>query len=513
MEDNDDDVECITPGPVVPPKINNPPPLVSRSLPEFSNENIVQMTENDVTVNALTGGLKFRVDPQTLSSKKMYRLPDGRIFAINPNPNMPGGYSATIVSVSDSGGKTAAKGGETFAAKLSAVTSGPSPSGSNSKPRNSNARKQKTKATQGTKGHKTKEPEEPRCSDFKVPVEWYRYNLIDAVDALDYSLSRLNKLKKEATTGYLRTRNIDEIKYLHRTLEQLLSTSSKRFLEIRENLNRELKTYISKKTRSNAGDLTEDDDDVEFLPNAGNDDPIFIDENSIDSVNINESQEVDLTGVGSSEHNDSTDNRNDSDPLVCNEELTDKDNNTNDSFKDALRDTLSPNLTGDDKINDKAADMIDEQNSDSEKQKASSGDTQSGKPKDNQDLDKTQDEKNDKEDSNLTKNINQNDKNSNNSKDGDETGSDVEEDFKLSAGLITGQKTGETNGEVEKEDVNVDHNEQNGSKNKADSDDKQSQDSEMSEEMIETLLKDNDTLGGIDISNSLDILDDFEDKQ
>lgn len=318
-EDNDDDVECITPGPVAPPKINNPPPLVPRSTnttaAEITSDNIVQMTDNDVTVNASTGGLKFRVDPQTLSSNKMYRLPDGRIFAINANPNMPGGYSATIVAVTEPTGKAAPKGA-TYAAKLSAVSSAlpaATPKAGRSVPR---ILKRST-----PKAIATSKPSEtlPRDCDLNVPVEWYRYNLIDAVDALEYALSRLHKLKKEATTVYLRTRTVHEMRNLHRTLERLLSTSSSRFGEIRENLNKGLKQYVLRKS---GGDNSEDDDDVEILPDMeDNDDPIFIDENSVESnMNGSENQEVDLTGAGSSEYNDSAENTNnfsksDIDPL------------------------------------------------------------------------------------------------------------------------------------------------------------------------------------------------------
>ncbi|KAJ8725044.1 hypothetical protein PYW07_016002 [Mythimna separata] len=208
-EDNDDDVQCITPGPVAPPKITNPPPLVPRStntsVAEITSDNIVQMTDNDVTVNVSTGGLKFRVDPQTLSSNKMYRLPDGRIFAINANPNMPGGYSATIVAVTEPTGKAAPPKGATYAAKLSAVSTLPG-----------------------------------------------------------------------ATLKYV--------------------------------------------LRKSGGEISEDDDDVEILPDMeDNDDPIFIDENSVEStMNGSESHEVDLTGAGSSEYNDSGENtkdKSDIDPL------------------------------------------------------------------------------------------------------------------------------------------------------------------------------------------------------
>lgn len=315
-EDNDDDVECITPGPVAAPKIVNPPPLVPRSTPkisEITSDNIIQMTENDVTVNESTGGLKFRVDPQTLSSNKMYRLPDGRIFAINANSNMPGGYSATIVAVTESN-KTASKG-TTFAAKLSSVsTSTPAKSNSNQVTRFVNANHNTAKVTKSTK---TSETSTREC-DLNVPVEWYRYNLIDAVDALEYSLSRLNKLKTEATSVYLRTRSVNEMRHLHRTLERLLNTSSTRFVEIRENLNKGLKQYVLKKT--GGGGTSEEDDDVEILPDI-DEDPIFIDENSVESnMNGSENQEVDLTGPGSSEYNDSGENKIDNlskgDPLT-----------------------------------------------------------------------------------------------------------------------------------------------------------------------------------------------------
>lgn len=305
-------MQCITPGPVAPPKIANPPPLVPRSTntsaAEITSDNIVQMTDNDVTVNASTGGLKFRVDPQTLSSNKMYRLPDGRIFAINANPSMPGGYSATIVAVTEPTTKAAtAPRGATYAAKLSAVSSA-SPVATPKANRNM-PRILKRSTPKSNKTTKTSETPSSRDCDLNVPVEWYRYNLIDAVDALEYALSRLHKLKKEATTVYLRTRTVHEMRNLHRTLDRLLSTSSSRFGEIRENLNKGLKQYVLRKS---GGENSEDDDDVEILPDMeDNDDPIFIDENSVESnMNSTENQEVDLTGAGS-EFNDSGDNNKD----------------------------------------------------------------------------------------------------------------------------------------------------------------------------------------------------------
>lgn len=289
------------------PKIPVPPlvPRVETSLPDLSPDNIIQMTENDVTVNAVTGGLKFRVDPQTLSSNKMYRLPDGRIFAIKANPNMPGGYSATIVAVTETGLAKSAPKGATYAAKLSAVTSSQTSTPSRAPRSNlsgtgSNLKRSTPKSTKVTRGTDTS----TRECDLQVPVEWYRYNLVDAVDALEYSLQRLNKLKKEATSRYLRTRTVDEMKGLHKTLDRLLNTSATRFNEIKENLNKELKQYIMKKT----GGALSDDDDVEILQDV-DDDPIFIDENSIESNSndllCHESSEVDLTGVGSSDHNES----------------------------------------------------------------------------------------------------------------------------------------------------------------------------------------------------------------
>lgn len=312
-EDNaDDDVQCITPNP--PQRINTPPPLVTRipNLTDVSSDNIIQMTENDVTVNAATGGLKFRVDPQTLSSNKMYRLPDGRIFAINANPNMPGGYSATIVAVTETNSGKIAPKGATYAAKLSAVPSTQHKINSTSTPRNNRIRIDQSPKKKVTKKVKPKHDSNfLRKCDFSVPVEWYRFSLIDATDSLEYSLSKLQKLKKDATTAHLRTRTIDEMRNLHRVLDRLLNTSAVRFNEIRENLHREMKNYIAKKTNRPIISDDDDDDDVEILNELGhNDDPIFIDENSMESNNatgVNEAQEVDLTEI-ESEHNDSSEN-------------------------------------------------------------------------------------------------------------------------------------------------------------------------------------------------------------
>ncbi|XP_050672734.1 transcriptional regulator ATRX [Leptidea sinapis] len=308
-EDNtDDDVQCITPAPIPQPKasVTTGTGIVKQNikLSDLSQENIIQMTENDVTVNAATGGLKFRVDPQTLLSNKMYRLPDGRIFAISANPQMPGGYSATIVAVTESQSKPP---GTTYAAKLNQVPklipTTPPPLRPTSSNRTQPSRQANTRRNVAqTAKTRRSTMNSSKDIDTNVPVEWYRYNLLDSIDALEYSLSRLNKLKKEATTPFLRSRNINQMRALHRSLESVLNTSCHRFNEIKECLQKELKKYILKKDTETQN--SEDDDDVEILPNV-DDDPIFIDENSGDSCG-NEPQEVDLTGPGSSEHNDSS---------------------------------------------------------------------------------------------------------------------------------------------------------------------------------------------------------------
>ncbi|KPJ01959.1 Transcriptional regulator ATRX [Papilio xuthus] len=357
-EDNaDDDVQCITPGPITGPKLTSVPPLVARAgnnLPELIPENIVQMTESDVTVNTATGGLKFRVDPQTLSSNKMYRLPDGRVFAINANPGLPGGYSATIVAVTEKAnqGKASTKGA-TFAAKLSAVTTAlvttpPSSVKSYSARTTRSGKKRKpeimhTRVSSG-KTNRRSETSVREC-DLNVPIEWYRYNLIDAVDALEYSLSRLHKLKREATTVYLRTRSVNEMRNLHRTLDRLLSTSVNRFNEVRVNVNKEMKQYVAKKkfaaNSTATNDTSEEDDDVEILPDLedNEEDPIFIDENSSDS---NGNQEVDLTGANSENSPDKGAGRKDSSTVdQCNDNNDDLNdvptNNDVNNFNDDLR--------------------------------------------------------------------------------------------------------------------------------------------------------------------------------
>ncbi|XP_034825669.1 uncharacterized protein ADD1 [Maniola hyperantus] len=337
----DDDVQCITPGPVAAPK---PTPAPARTLPDLSPDNIIQMTDNDVTVNASTGGLKFRVDPQTLSSNKMYRLPDGRIFAINANPLMPGGYSATIVAVTDSGLSKAPSKGATFAAKLSAVPSTSTPPPLKYAPRNQVSRAPRRSTPKLAKATRTADTPARVC-DLDVPVEWYRYNLVDAIDALEYSLSRLHQLKKDATTMHLRTRSLNEMRLLHRSLERALTTSMTRFKEIRDNLNREYKQYVTKKTAAPSVTNSDDDDDVEILPEDANEDPIYIDENSMESTQ-NDNQEVDLTAAGS-DFNDSGDkspDKNDpiKDPLSTGPELCQKDEdnecNTLDDTENGARD-------------------------------------------------------------------------------------------------------------------------------------------------------------------------------
>ncbi|CAD0198800.1 unnamed protein product [Chrysodeixis includens] len=530
-EENDDDVQCITPGPVVAPKFVSPPPLVPRSstlAADITSDNIIQMTENDVTVNAATGGLKFRVDPQTLSSNKMYRLPDGRIFAINANPNMPGGYSATIVAVTEPTGKTAPKGA-TYAAKLSTVSnsiSTPAPKPTRTRPRI--LKRSTPKSVKTTKTTESTISETMRECDLNVPVEWYRYNLIDAVDALEYALSRLNKLKKEATTVYLRTRNANEMRNLHRTLERLLNTSSSRFGEIRDNLNKGLKQYLMRKT---GGGVSEDDDDVEILPNMDDtDDPIFIDENSMDSnMNGSENQEVDLTGAGSSEYNDSGENtknstrKNDSDPLLfenvpgndehfASEETTDtifSDNNLNivtikesaDMEIDGENNTV---INGNDKINCENENKNDDEQTESEKLVTKKNGKENKNSTDDIDVDENVTENSlNKSESPITIKSEEND-----------TAEKIETVTSIDS--IENNKIDEVNGVLQNKS-NIDKQVKVEEKDsltpidlieKADSqdgDDKM-QESEISEEMIETLLKDDDVGDETESNtNSMDI--------
>ncbi|KAI8440265.1 hypothetical protein MSG28_001632 [Choristoneura fumiferana] len=506
-EDNtDDDVQCITPAPKSFPRISNPPPLVPRlanTLPDLSAENIVQMTENDVTVNAQTGGLKFRVDPQTLSSNKMYRLPDGRIFAINANPNMPGGYSATIVAVTETASKTAPKGA-TYAAKLSAVT--PQAVNSTPKPvripatRSGVAKRKAPNTAKVTRGTETVSRE---C-DLDVPIEWYRHNLIDAIDALDYSMSRLNKLRKEATTVHLRTRTVGEMKVLHKTLERLLQTSNTRFNEIRDNLSKGFKQYLVKKAGGSNGtnnisddDDDDDDDDVEILPNPEeNDDPIFIDENSVDSnandTNSIDQQEVDLTGAMSSgELNESGEKAVDMNNVTkVNEEMQDKSSEQDDTISKAPED---------DPLANTEMDHSNENNND--ESEPTDENQKSNQNVDNKESSEIDDDNNENE-SHNEKEISESDSlklHELNDINGEEkvVDSNAEkhneeniDDSKV-ASDIADDKTGHS--EISKNDDG-----KNDDSQENDNDSKL-QDTEMSEEMIETLLKDDD---GVDDDNT-----------
>ncbi|KAF9410040.1 hypothetical protein HW555_010757 [Spodoptera exigua] len=473
-EDNDDDVQCITPGPVVPPKISNPPPLVPRVLNnpvDVTSDNVVQMTDNDVTVNTATGGLKFRVDPQTLSSNKMYRLPDGRIFAINPNPAMPGGYSATIVAVAETSGKTISKGA-TYAAKLSSVATPPvvTPKTIRNVPRI--LKRSTPKATIS----KIKSPGtlKSRYCDLNVPVEWYRYNLIDAVDALEYALPRLTKLKKEATTVFLRTRTVDEMRTLHRSLERLLNTSSSRFNEIRENLNKGFKQYLTRKSGGNS----EDDDDVEILPDMeANDDPIFIDENSVESINGSENQEVDLTSVGS-EYNDSEENnKSDTFSKSVTDPLNDNENNEHSDVLAVISHKNNKDSADMDN-NEKEPENIKEQSN-----TATETENNRVKPKDNIDQDTETDSNTEK---NKTDEVDKEDSERSNSKK-----IECKENQKDQRNGLQNEDEGEKNSNKEAEDKGdcINNNDLNDKADNQDSDDRL-HDTEMSEEMIETLLKD-----------------------
>ncbi|XP_022829147.1 transcriptional regulator ATRX [Spodoptera litura] len=519
-EDNDDDVQCITPGPVVPPKLSNPPPLVPRTLnnpPDVTSDNVVQMTDNDVTVNTATGGLKFRVDPQTLSSNKMYRLPDGRIFAINSNPAMPGGYSATIVAVAEATGKTISKGA-TYAAKLSSVAPSPvvTPKASRNVPRI--LKRSTPKATIS----KIKTPDKPssrRC-DLNVPVEWYRYNLVDAVDTLEYALSRLNKLKKEATTVFLRTRTVDEMRTIHRSLERLLNTSSSRFTEIRENLNKGLKQYLTRKSGGNS----EDDDDVEILPDMEvNDDPIFIDENSVESINGSENQEVDLTSVGS-EYNDSEENNksdnfsksitdplNDNDPIEHNDALAviSHKNNCVDVPVNAINIKSSANNKGLSSgiVKETEKDLREENETKNNVQDNATMDISENEPeKDIQEQSSTVTDvpvtKTENDIVNKKDNIDIDEETDSNADTIKTDNIDKEDTLPTSNNLECTEKSAERNGlqnededeknsnkVAEEKDDGINNNDLNDKADTQDSDDRL-HDTEMSEEMIETLLKD-----------------------
>ncbi|XP_047989427.1 uncharacterized protein LOC125228792 [Leguminivora glycinivorella] len=521
----DDDVQCMTPIHNAAASASKPPPLVPRAglqLPDLSADNIIQMTEHDVTVNAQTGGLKFRVDPQTLSSNKMYRLPDGRIFAINANPNMPGGYSATIVAVTEAAAKSAPKGA-IYSAKLSAVPPKPAPAPvrqpasvpvRGATARSYNARRN-TVATRVNRGTETV----TRECDLEVPVEWYRYNLVDAVDALEYSLSRLNRLKRDATTVHLRSRTVGEMRGLHRTLERLLHTSRTRFDEIRDNLNRGLKQYLARKAGgagAGAALSDDDDDDVEILPDPNdNDDPIFIDENSVDS-NANDTssvdrQEVDLTGaMSNSELNDSGDKSIemlDENYLKANEEMDERSSEKNDP--PSKPDDVDP-------LECAAVDQTEDN---------VSGEKEEGSPKVPKDATSPDDAEGDKPHENNNMSIDEDKKTENDNKKDDETDHDkLEEDKDTSDGNneikisnvksesapeettenkpVNGSKdTTEEDTEKKDESNEIKSPATKSEDKKQDTDDIRNenqdngdkiQDAEMSEEMIQTLLEGDD---------------------
>ncbi|XP_061705864.1 uncharacterized protein LOC133516869 [Cydia pomonella] len=521
----DDDVQCMTPiHNTNVPKSSQPPPLVPRTtnnLPDLSADNIIQMTENDVTVNAQTGGLKFRVDPQTLSSNKMYRLPDGRIFAINANPNMPGGYSATIVAVTETAHKNVPKGAM-YSAKLSAVppapapAPGPAPAARAARPppaRPARSARRAPPAGRVTRGTETR----ARQCDLEVPVEWYRYNLIDAVDALEYSLSRLNKLKKEATSVHLRTRTVGEMRGLHKTLERLLHTSTTRFNEIRDNLNKGLKQYLAKKAGncpSSISDDDDDDDDVEILPNpAENDDPIFIDENSVDSnandTNSVDRQEVDLTeAMSNSELNDSGDKSVemlDENFLKATEEMDDRSSEKNDAaskpdevdpLETAEVDQTEDNISGDkkdasskvskdtDPLDDTDCDKIQENNNMSIDENKETG---NANPAEDEEMDRNKQEKD--EDTSVGNNeiqiSNVKSESSETTKDKPVNGSGEHTKVDLEGQNEDNVNTSNTRSDDIKQDTDDIKNDNQ------DNDDK-IQDAEMSEEMIQTLLEGDD---------------------
>lgn len=496
----DDDVECITPS--LPQRVNTPPPLVPRlpKLADVSSDNIIQMTENDVTVNAATGGLKFRVDPQTLSSNKMYRLPDGRIFAINANPNMPGGYSATIVAVTETNsGKNAPKGA-TYAAKLSAVSSAQQKMNSPSITRNHRNRIEKSKKKITKKVKSKNDSNLIRKCDLNVPVEWYRFSLVDATDSLEYSLSKLQKLKKDTTTAHLRTRTVDEMRNLHRTLDRLLHTSAVRFGEIRENLHREMRNYIAKKTnRINVSD-DDDDDDVEILNELeDNDDPIFIDENSVESNNaigINETQEVDLTEVDS-KHNSSAETS----TFHPNTSVQmEPDDDTSSITKDDKATSNEVKENGDDKKDD------GDENKDTS--------SESIADKDNIPNDKKSDDSIACDISKINgDSVDKNDESEDNIKDSTDISKlDREQDVGDDVESVKDKKEQDSNKEDEEETTKADECEVSDFKieNMDISGDK-TQDAEMSDEMIESLLKGDS--GGIDDidTQSMNCLEDLQD--
>ncbi|KAJ2950514.1 hypothetical protein O0L34_g8758 [Tuta absoluta] len=521
-ENNDDDVQCISePRPVgagrgTPTYLPTPPPLVPRGAPDLGPDNIIQMTENDVTVNAATGGLKFRVDPQTLSSNKMYRLPDGRVFAINSNPNMPGGYSATIVALADSNTARPATGkGSTYAAKLSAVNTAQTPSPKPSR-RNHASTPIPTPVRIPKRTSSSKRASAPRSvestarvCDMQIPVEWYRYNLIDAVDALEYSLSRLQKLKKEASTVFLRTRTVEEMRTLHKTLDSMLKTSACRFNEVRDNLNKEMKRYVRKKTSNDDTETADDDDDddVEIL-NDLTEDPIFIDENSMDSNNAtngNMTAEVDLTGPASSDYNDSGDKAAEK---ACKEHLLDHSDLSNDNFQDKHKDDNSEKGLEDNDSN--AVLESDQKNETAEKgddvqtkthEKEMNGDVDDNKHEDDdiKASDNEEESKNDKTENNENKDDDKV-KEESRQNDSEKCDNDVDKDVEREAVDTSKDTVQEIKNDNAKEESNQ----------VVDMGDDKTQDNDMTEEFIDSLLKD-DNVGDDSMSASLNCMDIPED--
>lgn len=311
----DDDVQCLTPTPKIVPKplsaLTEPKPRQYPAvLPSTAFSNIIQMTENDVTINEVTGGLKFKVDPSTLSSSKMYKLPDGRIFAVNNNPNMPGGYSATIVAIDEA----------------SLARSGVA-QGRSQRLQQRLQRQNKPGPSQPPKLHswttpvvtkKGKAVSSPRIVsstslaptksvvDNNAPagsVEWFKFNVVDAIDIMNYVLQKLNKIK--SSSQELRTKSISDVKDMHLNFDQTLKTSCKRFEEVRETLNSGYKNWLKEKNCTDI--MSDDEDEVQILQTEEsqvkkptlptkptiNDEPIFIDENSNDS-NKNNSGEGDV---------------------------------------------------------------------------------------------------------------------------------------------------------------------------------------------------------------------------
>lgn len=306
----DDDVQCLTPTPKIVPKplsaLTEPKPRQYPAvLPSTAFSNIIQMTENDVTINEVTGGLKFKVDPSTLSSSKMYKLPDGRIFAVNNNPNMPGGYSATIVAIDEA---SLARSGiaQGRSQRLQQRLQRQNKPGPSQPPPKLHSW---TTPVVTKKGKATSSPRivsstslAPTKSviDNNAPagsVEWFKFNVVDAIDIMNYVLQKLNKIK--SSSQELRNKSISDVKEMHTNFDQTLKTSCKRFEEVRETLNSGYKNWMKEKNCMDI--MSDDEDEVQILqseesqvkklslPNKPtiNDEPIFIDENSNDSTKNN----------------------------------------------------------------------------------------------------------------------------------------------------------------------------------------------------------------------------------